>query len=135
MDYRINLSQTLYALTVFTVLGLITASTVVAQQQSPQQQAPNVDVSGEELESTAQAYVIVQDILEQYRAKLGQTQDPDEASAIQQEMRSETDAAIEEQGLAPERYDKIIRAARADEDLRRELLTLVKELQDEGSGG
>jgi hypothetical protein len=120
------------------LLGFIAVGPVAAQQQSPQQatpqQAPDIQVEENEMEATAQAYVKVEEITAKYRAEFGDTQDPQQAAEIQQDMREETDASIEDEGLEPERYDAIIQAAQSDENLHEQLLGRIKELQDGGDG-
>lgn len=111
------------------LLGLGSPS-AFAQQQAPQE-APNIEVSDQEMEAAARAYIRVEDITAEYRAKFEQTQDQERAKEIQQEMRSATDAVIEEEGLNPQRYDQIIRAAQSDDQLRSELLALLEELQSD----
>lgn len=110
------------------------------QQQDPQQQefqAPDIDasdVSEEELDSVANAYVKIIDIREQYQPSLANAEDPETAQEIQREANEEMVSAVEETDLDVETYNQIVMAAEADEELREQLFEKIDEVEAEEGG-
>lgn len=129
----------------FVLLAVFMAPVALAQggggQQQPpppqqQQQAPDVDVSDEELETVAEVYLKLEEVQEKYREDFNETQDPEAAQELQQQLQQEANQVIEDhEGITPDRYDEIIRAAQADPELRDQLLAKIEELESGGDTG
>lgn len=129
----------------FVVLAVFMAPVALAQggggQQQPpppqqQQQAPDVDVSDEELETVAEVYLKLEEVQEKYREDFNETQDPEAAQELQQQLQDEANQVIEDhEGITPDRYDEIIRAAQADPELRDQLLAEIEQLESGGDPG
>lgn len=129
----------------FVLLAVFMAPVALAQggggQQQPpppqqQQQAPDVDVSDEELETVAEVYLKLEEVQEKYREDFNETQDPEAAQELQQQLQDEANQVIEDhEGITPDRYDEIIRAAQADPELRDQLLAKIEELESGGDTG
>lgn len=129
----------------FVLLAVFMAPVALAQggggQQQPpppqqQQQAPDVDVSDEELETIAEVYLKLEEVQEKYREDFNETQDPEAAQELQQQLQDEANQVIEDhEGITPDRYDEIIRAAQADPELRDQLLAKIEELESGGDTG
>lgn len=114
--------------------GLIIPATLAQaqQQQQPQQPAPEVDASEEEVDHVAELLVTIEEVQLEYQDRLRKTEDSEKAKSIQQEMKEAIDQTIEEyEGLSSDRYDKIVRAAQSDNELKDQILTLVNEKREE----
>jgi len=103
------------------------APAALAQDQQPQRPAPKVDVSDEEAQNVAKLVINIGDIRTEYQSRLQEADGPDNVRAVQQEMKGEINQAIEDfDGLTTERYDKIMRAAQADDELKQRIMTEVQ---------
>ena len=85
------------------------------------------DVTDKELAAFVKVYVQVQKIRSQYEPVLINTQDPKERQKIQQEGDSKVRAALEKQGFAVEKYNKIFAAVNGDGELRKKTLQLIEQ--------
>lgn len=112
--------------------GLIAgATTATAQGQSqgqpqgqpaaPVQQAPQMDVSSDQVSSFVDAYMAVQTINQEYTQKLQNVEDPEKATKMQQEAQTEMQSAVSDSGLSIEEYQQIAQAAGQDEELRAQI--------------
>lgn len=111
---------------------IVPAALAQTPQPQPEQQAPQVDPSEDELEDTAELLVDIEDVQREYQERLRATENPEDAQAIEQEMREEIDQTIEDfEGLSAERYDEIIRAAQADVELKEKIVALLEETREE----
>lgn len=111
------------------VAGLLVVAPATAQQQGvpPQQEeAPEVDVDEDELAAVAEAYVDVQNLTNEFNQVVQQAEGAEEAQAVQAEYAERANEAVEAHGLSVERYDMIVRAATADEELRERLLGAIE---------
>lgn len=110
---------------------LVAAGTVSAQGGAPEggaqgqgapatqpQQAENIDVSEEEVESFVDAYMSVQGINQEYTQKLQAVEDPEEATELQQEAQTKMQEAVSDSGLSITEYQQIANQAGQDEELR-----------------
>lgn len=107
---------------------LFAAGTATAQGQTPAQapdQAPAVEVSDQDVENFADAYVAVQTINQQYTEKLQNVEEAEKATEMQQEARDKMENAVEEAGLTISDYQKIAQAAGQDEELRADIQQAV----------
>jgi len=115
------------------LVSLLLTSTAHAQAQSqlpsagqsPQQSQPQKNVSDEDLQSFAKAYVEVQKIQQSHQASLKNTQDPTQVEKLQQEASVEMSKAVQKQGLTPETYTQILVAVNSDSQLSKKVLDLV----------
>lgn len=102
------------------------------QGQQAQDPPPEVDVSEDELDDVAELVVQIEEVRAEYRKELQGTQDAEKAQSIQQEMSSEIEGTIEDfEGISVDRYDKIMRAAQADNELRDQIMSRIEELREE----
>ncbi len=92
------------------------------QQEMMQQQAPEIELSEQELDKVAEAYKAVTDVREQFQEELGQVTDPERAQELQEQAGQEMVEAVEEQGLEVQTYNQVMEAAQVDEELRNRLL-------------
>lgn len=103
---------------------------VLAQGQQPQQPAPQVELSDREVQMVAELAVDIEDVRTEYRSRL-QDGGSEDARALQKEMQSEITQTIEDfDGMTPERYDNVMRAAQADDELKQRILTQIKKEQE-----
>lgn len=117
------------------LLALCMAPAALAQNQQPQQ-APDVDVDDEEIERIAQVYVEIEEVRQSYQPQFQETEDPEEAQALQQELQQEINQVIEDtEGLTVERYDTVIQAAQADDELYNKLIAAIEEASNEDGDG
>jgi len=110
----------------FVVLALF-AAPVTAQDMEPE--PVEVELTDEEKEAIATAYVDLQELQAQYREEFADLQDPEEAQQVQQQFREEQQGIVEDSGISLERYDQAIQATQTDAELRDELLALIEEEQ------
>ncbi len=92
------------------------------QQEMMQQEAPDIDVTEEELDQVAEAYKAVTEVREKFQDELGQVEDPERAQELQEEAGQEMVEAVEAQGLDVQTYNQVMEAAQVDEELRNQLL-------------
>ena len=98
------------------------------QPTPPQQRAPEVETSDQEIDQFAELLLQVQEVRAQYVPKMRQTEDSQKARTLQQQMQGEIEQTIKEfDGITAERYDKIAQAARADKDLKQKILSRLEE--------
>lgn len=120
--------------TIFSILALalfLVASPATAQQTNPQQQPqdlPDIEVSDQELQTIAEAYVAVQNLTVEYRDKINAAQDAETAREIQQEYARVTTNAIQDEGVTVDRYDTVIQVASADQALGERLLAEIQKI-------
>lgn len=104
-----------------------------APQPAPQQapQAEDVEVSDQELDAIAKAYIDVQNVLAEYEARLAEIQDPERAVELQQQLTADANAVIEARGVEVVRFDQVLQAARVDTELQQRLVSHLEELISE----
>jgi len=115
-------------LSIFVVLALFA---IPATAQDMQPEPVDVELSDEEKQAVAEAYVDLQQLEAQYREQFADLQDPEEAQQVQQQFQEEVQGTVEEHGITLELYDQAIQATQTDAELRDELLALIEEVQEE----
>lgn len=121
------------------MLALGTTAPVMAQEgQDPAQQGQppgmnveDIDVSDEELENVANAYVRILEVREEYQPSLANAEDQESAQEIQREVNEEMVRIVEDEGLDVETYNQIVMAAEADEELRERLFEKIDEAEQQ----
>ncbi len=99
------------------------------QQQPMQEEAPAVEehsFSDSELEQFAQAFIEVEEVRNEYGPRLGEAEDMEAATEIQQEANEQMTSAIEDNGLTVETYNAIAQSTQADPELREQILEKVE---------
>ncbi len=115
------------------VAMLLAAPTAFAQQTAPPPptpQAVETDFSDEELDSFAEAYVGVEALRTQYQMQYGEVEDPTEMQNVQQRFAEDATEIIADAGLEADRYDMIIMATQADEELAADVIARIERLQE-----
>lgn len=116
--------KTLTTLAIAVALGTSSAAFAAPQQgnaaaQAPmQQQAPEIDVSDEQLEQFVDAMTSVQEISGKYTEQFQSAETAEDAQAIQQKAQEEMIAAVNDSGLSADEYNTIVQAVQTDEELR-----------------
>ncbi|MCP1726356.1 uncharacterized protein YqfA (UPF0365 family) [Natronospira proteinivora] len=115
-------------------LTALLASPLALAQQGQQQQAQPMpqeqeapEVSDEQIASFVDAYVAVNDVREEYTARLQEAEDQEEAQALQMEANDAMTAAIEDSGLSVEEYQNVAMAVSADSDVREQVTQMLEE--------
>ena len=86
----------------------------------------------DEVDKVAEVLINIEEVQREYQNRLRNAEDRETAQSIQQEMSSEIDQTIESQdGLSVERYDKIIRAAQRDTELKEQIMAKLNEKREE----
>lgn len=111
---------------------IVPVASAQSQQQQPQQAAPQVDVSDEEIKDVAKLFIEIGEVRTEYQNRLREASDSENARAIQQEMKDQLNQTIDEfEGLTAERYDKIVQAAQADDTLKEKILSEVEKQRED----
>lgn len=84
-------------------------------------EAPEVDVSDEEVQSFAAAMVSVQELGQEWTQRMQETDDQEELSQMQQDAQEEMIGAIEDEGMTVEEYNEIATAAQQDPELAQQI--------------
>lgn len=88
------------------------------------------NVSDQELQATAQAYLEIQQLRRQYRQQHGRIASLDSAQArkVQRQFQQETRQILQNQSnLSPFRFSQIMRTAQQDSTLRRRLMSAIQQ--------
>ena len=101
------------------LLAAIFCLVPVQAQQPPADQArlTSKDVSDEEMEKFVTAYEAVEIIRLDLQKKMASVQDADRATQLQQEANTKMLAAVQENGLEPQRYNMLSNAISNDKEL------------------
>ncbi len=97
------------------------------RRRGQQRAAPQVDVSDAQLKKIAQAFVSIQDLRKNFRQEHGSVQDSTKQRQLQQQFRSEAQAAIKEANVSQQLFGKVLQAARSDAELRKRFFSFVAE--------
>lgn len=86
---------------------------------APQQQAaPDIDVSDDQVAAFAEAQTRVAEIGQKWTPRMQEAESKEAVQKARQSAQQEMVIAVENAGLSVQEYNKIARAAQADEDLR-----------------
>jgi hypothetical protein len=111
------------------VAGASVAIDAWAQDAQPGAQAPAAaaqqDFTDQDLKSYASAVVKVQDISTKFKDKMRTTNDTTSSTDIQKQAEAEAVAAVKQEGLTVEKYNKIALAAETDPEVRSKVLDYV----------
>ncbi len=121
----------------FSVVGLLAAIGLLAlappagagHHGPGEAQAPSAaeqQFSEDELESFASAATRVSDINSKWEPQIRAAGNADEARTLRAKATNEMLSAIEDEGLTPQRYNAIVRAARADSALKNHILGIMR---------
>lgn len=124
---QINTSRFLAPVALAIALGASGAA--VAQQSGAQggaqggaqQQAPDIDVSDEQVESFAEAQNRVAEIGEKWTPRMQEAESSEDVQKAREQAQQEMVIAVENAGLSVQEYNQIARAAQADEELRKKI--------------
>lgn len=97
--------------------------------------AQDADFSDEELTAFANAYVDVEDIQARFDEAVAETDDPEQAEAVQAQYQEEINQAIAKNGLETTRYDAVVQAMQEDTEFAQRVLAKVQEVREERMGG
>ena len=121
MTYR-NLIVTLLSALLIGMASLAGAQQQQRQQQPPSaQQAPDIEVSGAQLEKFADAQDSLGEIQQDYRGRMQDVDDPEKANQLRQQANEEMIAMVKDSGLSVEKYNQISRAVQNDQELQQRL--------------
>ncbi len=96
-----------------------------AQPMPQQQEAP--EVSESQINAFVEAYIAVNEVREEYTARLQEAEDQEQAQELQQEANEAMTAAIEDNGMSIEEYQEVAMAVNADADVREQVTTMLEE--------
>lgn len=116
---QFNTSRFLAPVALAVALGASGAA--VAQQSGAQggmQQAPDIEVTDEQVESFAEAQARVAEIGEKWTPRMQEAESSEEVQKAREQAQQEMVIAVENAGLSVQEYNQIARAAQADEELR-----------------
>lgn len=114
---------------VVTGIGMLLAAVVPAfeaRNQALAQTQPRAGVSDSELKAFAAAYVEIKQIQAAYQGEVQSVQDPNKLAALHEEASAKMNAAVEKKGLTAERYNGILAAVNANEELRQKVAQLIE---------
>jgi hypothetical protein len=121
------------ALSVMTAALLGPGMTVLAQQNSKPQAAPQQNsVSESELQAFAKAYVDYQRIREKYEPQLKATNDPQKSKQIQDEANAKIKDALAKQRLTAQQYNRVFTLVNNDATLRKKAMKLIEDERKKG---
>ncbi|WP_018141928.1 MULTISPECIES: DUF4168 domain-containing protein [unclassified Thioalkalivibrio] len=92
-----------------------------AQGGAPMQEAPEVDLSEEDIDTFVSAFVAVQEVREDFADRLQGAEDETEAQSMQQEAQDEMVSAVEDAGMSVEEYNEVAMALQNDPELMQEV--------------
>lgn len=92
-----------------------------AQGGAPMQEAPEVDLSEEDIDTFVTAFVAVQEVREDFADRLQNAEDETEAQSMQQEAQDEMVSAVEDSGMSVEEYNEVAMALQNDPELMQEV--------------
>lgn len=114
------------------VAGMFLAAQPAAAQQGAPPAQQEIEVSGEELETFAHAFLDVQEIRQEMDSAIQDAEDTQEAQELQQQANQEMAALIEEEyDLTPQRYSQITQAINTDPELQADFQEIVDGLTED----
>lgn len=103
------------------------AQSAPTPQSAPQ--APQVDASDAEVKEFARIYVETAKLKQKYQQQMMQAEDKKKAKQIRAEAQNEIRGVVEESDMSMERYSKIAKATRADEELNQRIVAEIRKRQ------
>jgi Skp family chaperone for outer membrane proteins len=103
-------------------LGVIFATSASAQDAE--------QVSAEDINKFAEAYMAVQTINQEYSTMLQQVEDPERATELQQEAQTKMQQAVTDSGLSISDYQGIAQQANQSEAVREDIQNAVAALAE-----
>jgi len=117
-------------------LLLLMAFPAMAQQGSPYQQqrqpdayTPQAEISDEEMEQAATAYVEIAKIREDFQERLRQAESQEKVQKLQLEANKEMAEVVEDEGLTIQKYNEIIEAVQSDPEMRNKFNNTLQTVQ------
>lgn len=129
---RPTLRTIVLALALIGVPGLVLAPDAAAQQQRPEQPQQQIEVSDDELESFAKAYLAIQEVRQRVETQMQEAESPQEAQQLQQQGNAEMVQIVEDHDLEVQRYSQIGTALNQDPELSQRFRAIMEELREEG---
>jgi predicted secreted Zn-dependent protease len=112
------------------VLAIVASLAALTSQSAAGQGAPVTNLTDDELETFAEAYVEVIRIAGEVEAALVGVQDAQQAQSIQANGQEQMAEVLDEHDLTTERYRSIGDALNQDDELRERFLVMLDEVQD-----
>lgn len=110
-------------------LGLAFTGNVFAQQEGefapPPPQAPEVDVSDQQLQQFVDAQGAVSEIQQDFASRLEGVEDPEEAQKLQGEANEAMVEAVEGSGLSVDQFNEIAMAIQGNPELQQRLSNML----------
>lgn len=129
-----KLMTTLFAIGLpVAMLGTATASPEAPPTQppaAPQQQAPQTDVSDDEMNTFAKIYVDIQEVRQGFGEQMANAEGREEAQAIQAELQEKTINVIEDHGWSLDKYNTVAAAITADPETKQEAIEMIREISE-----
>lgn len=97
----------------------------------PTARGPDGDVSEQEVESFARAYLAIATLERAYAAKLESAANQQESASLQIEAREQMERVIEDEGMTIDEFQAIGQAVDSDEELRNRVESTLEDLQGE----
>lgn len=123
-----HLSTSRFLAPVGLAIALGVSGAAVAQQSGAQggaqggmQQAPDIEVTDEQVEAFAEAQARVAEIGEKWTPRMQEAESSEDVQKAREQAQQEMVIAVENAGLSVQEYNQIARAAQADEELRQKI--------------
>ena len=114
-----------------TAVALLVIGTPLAAQEWEAQHQEQVELTEEEIERVAEAYVEVIEVQERFGAQVQQAQDAEEAQRVQHRANDKMEEIIADHDLTVGEYNRVIQAVGANEEYREQFVAKLQRLQDE----
>lgn len=84
-----------------------------------------IEYSDRQLENVANAYVAITEIRQELQDDLAEVADEEQARTLQQQAGTDMVKAVEDTGLAVEKYNEIVEESQVNGNLRNRLMLLI----------
>lgn len=133
------MTRIIHRIGLFALVALFLAPAALAQGNQGQQQvppAPDVEVSDAELETVASVLLDIEALQMEYRPKMEQAEGQEEMQALQMEFQQEMTEKLEaEEDITLQRFNTIMQAARADQELQQRIIAAVETARENAESG
>lgn len=116
-----------YASTFLIAMAFSLGTTLAFANPPTPPQLQQADISDAKLEKFAEIYVDVETTRNRISTELQEVEDPQEAQKIQQRMRDEIIATIEDHGWTLDEYNMTAQAISSDQAMKERALQLINE--------